>query len=40
MERVDRSDGQHDLLCGSVLPNVAAPCTHLVRDKKRYIIHP
>lgn len=39
-ERVDRTDGQHEILCGSVLPNVASPCTHLVKDKKRYIVYP
>lgn len=39
-ERVDRTDGQHEILCGSVLPNVTSPCTHLVNNKKRYIIYP
>jgi hypothetical protein len=40
MQRVDLTDGQHDIICGSVLPNVATPCTHLVREKKRYIVFP
>lgn len=40
VERVDRADGRYEVLCGSVLPNVSSPCTHLVNNKKRYIIHP
>lgn len=40
MEKIDRTDGQYETLCGSVLPNVATPCSHLVRDKKRYIVYP
>lgn len=39
LNRVDRQDGVNELFCGSILPNVSGPCTHLVRDKKRYIIH-
>ena len=40
MMRIDRLDGQHDMVCGSILPNVSSPCTQLIRDKKRYIVHP
>ena len=40
MMRVDRSDGQFDFICGSILPNVTSPCTQLIRDKKRYVVHP
>lgn len=40
MMRIDRIDGQHDMVCGSVLPNVTSPCTQLIRDKKRYIVFP
>lgn len=40
MMRVDRIDGMYDMVCSSVLPGVASPCTHLIRDKKRYIVHP
>jgi hypothetical protein len=40
MMRIDRRDGMHDMVCGSILPNVTTPCTHLIRDKKRYIVMP
>ena len=40
MEKIDRTDGQYETLCGSVLPKFATPCSHLVRDKKRYIVYP
>lgn len=39
-ERIDRNDGQYEILCGSVLPNVTTPCSHIVKDKKRYIVYP
>lgn len=26
-ERLDRTDGRYEILCGSVMPNVATPCT-------------
>lgn len=38
--RIDRSNGIHDLICGSVLPNITTPCTQLIRDKKRYVVFP
>lgn len=38
--RVDRQDGVHDMVCNSILPNISTICTQLIRDKKRYIIHP
>jgi hypothetical protein len=28
------------IFCGSILPKVNTYCTHLIRDKKRYIIFP
>lgn len=40
MMRLDRQDGIHEAVCGSVLPNVNTPCTQLIRDKKRYIVFP
>lgn len=40
MMRVDRLDGVHDMICGSILPNVSSPCTMLIRDKKRWIVLP
>ena len=40
MMRVDRLDGQHDMFCSSVLPNVSTPCTLLMRENKRYIVYP
>lgn len=39
-ERVDRVDGQYDLFCGQVLPNVTTACTHLTVNNKRYIVFP
>lgn len=39
-ERIDRNNGVLDIFCGSVLPNVSTPCTQIVRNKQRYIIHP
>ncbi len=38
--RVDRSDGQYDMFCSSVLPNVSTPCIFIMREKKRYILYP
>jgi hypothetical protein len=38
--RLDRHDGIHEAVCGSVLPNVSTSCTQLIRDKKRYIVFP
>jgi hypothetical protein len=40
MYKVERSNGQYESLCGSVLPNVTTPCTQLTREGKRYIIYP
>lgn len=40
MSRVDRVDGKHDAICGSIQPNISTGCTQLVRDDKRYIIFP
>lgn len=40
MMRIDRIDGQFDRFCRSILPNVSSPCTMLIRDKKRFIVHP
>lgn len=40
MTRIDRVDGQHNMVCGSILPNVSNPCIHLIRDKKRWIVFP
>lgn len=39
-ERYDRTSGSHNLFCGSVLPNVTTPCTHLTVNNKRYIHFP
>lgn len=39
-ERVDRNQGQHDLFCGSVLPNISTPCTQITVNNKRYINFP
>lgn len=40
MMRVDRQDGQHDMFCSSVNPNVSTPCILLMRENKRYIVYP
>jgi hypothetical protein len=40
MMRIDRQEGMHDMICGNILPNVSTPCTQLIRDKKRYVVHP
>ncbi len=40
MMRIDRLDGQHDMICGSILPNISNPCTMLIRDQKRYVVLP
>jgi hypothetical protein len=38
--RVDRTDGQYDLVCGSIAPNLTLACIQLIRDGKRYVIIP
>lgn len=38
--RIDRHNGIHEAVCGSVLPNVNTTCIQLIRDKKRYIYFP
>lgn len=38
--RIDRLDGQHDPVCGSILPNTTTACIQLIRDKKRYLVFP
>ena len=38
--RMDRQDGRNDMICGSILPNVSTPCTHMIQDNKRYIVFP
>lgn len=38
--KVERLNGMHDPICGSVLPNVPTDCVQLTRDSKRYIIYP
>lgn len=38
MSRLDRTDGQFEGICSSIL-NSTSPCIQLVRDNKRYIIH-
>lgn len=40
MMRVDRQDGQHDMFCSSVNPDVSTPCILLMRENKRYIVYP
>ncbi len=37
--RTDRANGIHDFVCGTVVFGVATPCTQIIRDKKRYVIH-
>lgn len=39
-ERVDRTNGQYNAFCGTVLPNVTAPCTLIARQNKRWVIFP
>ena len=39
-ERVDRTNGRYDLVCGSVLPNVTTPCTQTTVANRRYVIYP
>jgi hypothetical protein len=38
--RIDRENGEYDRYCGSVHYFTNTPCTHLVRDGKRYLIFP
>lgn len=38
--RVDRSNGQFDIFCSSIFPNVSTSCSIVMREKKRYMIYP
>ena len=38
MERLDRTDGKIDPICGPLSNNATTPCTQLIREGKRYII--
>ena len=38
MERVDRTDGKFDPICGPLSKNATTPCSQLVREGKRWII--
>ena len=39
-ERVDRANGRYNLFCGTVLPNVTAPCQQITTQDKRWIVFP
>lgn len=40
MQRIDRTDGKYEMICGSIQPNISTACTQLVRDNKTYLIFP
>ncbi len=40
MTRLDRASGKYDRYCGTVKLAQDTPCTHLVRDNKRYLVFP
>ena len=39
-QRVDLQDGQHNPICGSILPGVNTSCISLIADTKRWQIFP
>lgn len=38
--RIDRTDGQFDAFCSSVLPNQPTSCSIVIKDNKKYIYYP
>jgi hypothetical protein len=38
--RVDRTNGNNNFICNSILPNSTTACTNLVVNETRYIIFP
>jgi hypothetical protein len=39
-QRVDRTNGRYDSMCGSVLPNVTTACQQYTLNNKRWIVYP
>ena len=39
-ERVDRTNGRYDIVCGTVLPNTTTPCQQITVNNTRWIVFP
>jgi hypothetical protein len=37
---MDRHNGKEDLFCGPITNHTTTPCSHLIRDGKRYLVWP
>lgn len=39
-QRVDRTNGRYDTICGTILPNVTTPCQQYTVNNKRWVVFP
>ena len=39
-ERIDRTNGRYDIICGTITPNQTTPCQQITVDNTRWVIFP